>query len=189
MDGVQSMNFMGPMHPDPYNNFPIAASFMGRNKYAFAPSVSLGTWVAPMVIFSIRQEYLHFRHRLIPWELGATPTHQSTNMSTRGTSTTAHFLSETNLRHSRLLSVALETQAPLSHLSATKASSQMILFALENFRTLIHNSFTASRLIRWEYPILMPTHFKRLVLLRNPRISSPPQSNFPLNSYHRQESN
>jgi hypothetical protein len=187
MDSVQSMNFMEPRHPEPYN-FPITAHFMGRNKYAFAPSVSLGTWVAPMVTFSTRPQYLHFRHRLIPWELSATPTHQSTNMLTPATSTTAHFLSKTNLRHSRLLSVTLETQVPLSHLSATKASSQMIQFALENFRTLIHNLFTASRL-RWEYPILMPTHFKWLVLLRNPRISCSPQLNFPLNSRHRQESN
>src|SRR5271170_475857 len=101
MDGVQSMNFMGPRHPDPYNNFPITASFMGRNKYAFTPSVSLGTWVAPMVTFSTRPQYLHFRHRLIPWESWAAPTHHSINMSTHGTLTTAHFLSKTNLRHSR----------------------------------------------------------------------------------------
>jgi hypothetical protein len=182
------MGFMEPRHPDTYN-FPITASFMELNEYVFAPTVSLGTWVTPLVVIYTRPQDLHFRHQLITWELWAVPTPQSTNTSTREKPMTARFLSKTHLRHSRLRSVILETQGHLSHPSATKTSPQIMQFALENFRILIHNSFTPSRL-RWQYPIPMqPTHFKMWVVLWNLRISFPPPSKFTLNSHLCQESN
>jgi len=57
MDGVQSMDFMEPRHPDTYN-FPITASFMGRNEYVFNPTVGMGTWTTPMVAISTRPQDL-----------------------------------------------------------------------------------------------------------------------------------